>query len=97
MSQSLHSITASPVPFILTTDTMVERGRDRDVVLVANELTANNHSALIDGVLDLVIATPTKALAENAVRSMLHAAVQPSTFTASQMMLPFELYGPENI
>ena len=76
---------------------MVERGRDRDVVLVANELTANNHSALIDGALDLVIATPTKALAENAVRSMLHAAVQPSTFTASQMMLPFELYGPENI
>jgi hypothetical protein len=44
-----------------------------------------------------VIATPTKALAEKTVRSMLHAAVQPSTFTASQMMLPFELYGPENI
>jgi LacI family transcriptional regulator len=76
---------------------MVERGRERDVVLVANELTADNHSALIDGVLDLVIATPTKALAEKAVRSMLQAAAQPSTFTAAQMMLPFELYGPENI
>jgi LacI family transcriptional regulator len=76
---------------------LVERGRDREVVLIANELTASNHSALIDGALDLVIATPTRALAEKAVRSMLDATVQPSTFAASQIMLPFELYGPENI
>ena len=76
---------------------LVEQGRSRDVVLVANELTAANHAALIDGVLDLVIATPTRALAERAVRSMLGAAAQPATFPASQIMLPFELYGPENI
>jgi LacI family transcriptional regulator len=76
---------------------LVERGRGREVVLVANELTASNQSALIDGVLDLVIATPTRALAEKAVRSMVDAAVQPATFAASQFILPFELYGPENI
>ena len=76
---------------------LVEQGRGPEVVLVANELTAANHAALIDGVLDLVIATPTRALAERAVRSMLGAATQPATFAAAQLMLPFELYGPENI
>lgn len=76
---------------------LVERGRCRDVVLVANELTPGNQSALIDGVLDLVIATPTRALAEKAVRSMLDATVRPSAFAASQFILPFALYGPENI
>lgn len=74
-----------------------ERGRGRDIVLVANGLTASDHSALIDGVLDLVIATPTRALAERAVRSLREAAARPEAFTASQIILPFELYGPENV
>jgi LacI family transcriptional regulator len=76
---------------------LTERRRDRAVVLVANELTAANQSALIDGVLDLVIATPTSALAEKAVHSMIEAAADPATFTAAQIILPFELYGPESI
>ena len=75
---------------------VAERGRGPDVVLVGNELTASTRAALIDGVVDLVIATPTRVLAEMAVRSMIDAALRPAAFTASQIMLPLEIYGPEN-
>jgi hypothetical protein len=53
--------------------------------------------ALIDRVVDLVIATPTVALAERTVRAMLDALAQPATAPAPPIMLPFELYGPKNI
>jgi hypothetical protein len=43
-------------------------------------------------VVELVIATPTGALAERTVRAMLAALAQPAP-----IMLPCELYGPENI
>ncbi len=76
---------------------VAEQGRGDDVVLVGNELTASTRAALIDGVVDLVISTSTWALAEKAVRSMLDATLRPAAFTASQIMLPLKLYGPENI
>ena len=76
---------------------LVERGRGEDVVLVCNELTASVRSALIDRVVDLVIATPTAALAEHTVRAMLAALAQAPAITAAPIMLPFEIYGPENI
>ena len=76
---------------------LVEAGRSEDVVVVCNELTPSIRSALIDGVVDLVIATPTVALAERTVRVMLDALARPATTPAAPIMLPFELYGPENI
>lgn len=76
---------------------MAELGRGSDVVLIGNELTPSTQSALIDGIVDLVIATPTRALAERAVQAMLDAAFRPAASAASQMVLPFALYGPENV
>jgi LacI family transcriptional regulator len=76
---------------------LLEEGRAADVILVCNELTPAIRSALIDGVVDLAIATPTVLLAERAVRALLEAVRQPATITAGQILLPFELYGPENI
>jgi LacI family transcriptional regulator len=78
-------------------EALVETGRSEEVVLVCNELTPSIRSALIDRVVDLVIATPTAALAERTVRTILAAIEAPSTFAAGQIMLPFEIYGPENI
>jgi LacI family transcriptional regulator len=78
-------------------DALVETERGPDVVLVCNELTPNVRSALIDGVVDLVIATPTRTLAERTVRAMIEAIERPSTFSPVQIMLPFDLHGPENI
>ena len=76
---------------------LLEAGRGDDVVLVCNELTPAIRSALIDGVVDLAIATPTALLAERAVRALLAAVQRPSTVAPDQILLPFELYGPENI
>lgn len=76
---------------------LLETGRSDDVVLVGNELTPSIRSALIDRVVDLVIATPTAALAERTVGAMLAAIAAPATFAAVPIMLPFEIYGPENI
>jgi LacI family transcriptional regulator len=76
---------------------LLEEGRATDVILVCNELTPAVRSALIDGVVDLAIATPTATLAERAVRGLLDAIRQPSSITAGQILLPFELYGPENV
>jgi LacI family transcriptional regulator len=82
-------------------EALVEAGRSGDVVLVCNELTPSIRSALIDRVVDLVIATPTAVLAERAVGAMLDAVAAPSgaasTSGAAQIVLPFEIFGPENI
>jgi hypothetical protein len=48
-------------------------------------------------VVDLVIATPTVALAERTVRAMLDALARPATTPAPPIMLRFELDAPENI
>jgi LacI family transcriptional regulator len=80
---------------------LLEAGRGDDIVLVCNELTASIRSALIDRVVDLVIATPTALLAERAVGAMLEAVAAAvgagAAPSAAQIVLPFELYGPENI
>jgi LacI family transcriptional regulator, galactose operon repressor len=76
---------------------LVESGRSAEVVLVCNELTPSVRSALIDGVVDLVIATPVAMLAERAVRALQAALARPAPAAPVQILLPFELYGPENI
>ena len=76
---------------------LIEAGRSEDVVLICNELTPSIRSALIDRVVDLVIATPTAALAARAVRAMLDALARRASAPAAPIMLPFEIYGPENV
>ena len=76
---------------------LLEQDRGESVVLVCNELTPSIRSALIDRVVDLVIATPTTLLAESTVRAMLAALARPASAPAAPLMLPFEIYGPENI
>lgn len=76
---------------------LAETGAAGRVVVVVNELTPANRSALIDGLVDLVIAVPLARLAETAVRGMLAAAADPAHAPLVQSMLPLELYGPENV
>lgn len=76
---------------------LLEAGRARDVVMVANELTAVTRSALIDGVVDLVIGTPTAELAARTVATLTEAARSGTIPTALQIMLPFTIHGPENL
>jgi LacI family transcriptional regulator len=68
------------------------------VITVCNELMADRRDALIDGVIDLVIATPLARVAETAIDAMLKAA-EPgaAAVTAQSLVLPFELYTAENV
>ena len=65
--------------------------------MVCNELTPETRSGLIDGVVTMVIGTPLPALAARAVDAMVRAIAAPAPEPPTQILLPFDLYSPENI
>ena len=71
-----------------------ESGDQSRPVVVCNELMPETRTAMIDGIVDLVISTPIDALARVTVASMIAALKgQPAGTT----LLPFDLFIPENI
>ena len=73
-----------------------EQAGDR-VVSVCNELIPDTRAALIDGIVDLVIATPTKLLAAKTIESMAATLANAATESLKQIILPAELYISENL
>ena len=73
-----------------------EEARAR-LAIVCNELTAKSRAGLIDGVLTAVIHTPTALMAERALEAMNQAIEAGSKATATQIVVPFELFLPTNI
>ncbi|MEY8877357.1 MAG: LacI family DNA-binding transcriptional regulator [Leptothrix sp. (in: b-proteobacteria)] len=72
------------------------------VVTVSNELTPEHRAALADGVIDLVLGTPQAGIATCVVQAMLDAidAVEGASAApplARQLLLPVELWTPENL
>jgi LacI family transcriptional regulator len=69
------------------------------IVFVCNEIDPNTRAGLIDGVVDMVLATPTALLAEKAVEAMAKAAAAPAPLqeSAAQIVLPLGLFISENI
>lgn len=78
-------------------DALREKGRADSVVFVCNELTPASRAGLIDGVIDLVIATPTAQLAHRAVAAMLAAAADPRMASAAPILVPLEIVAPESL
>lgn len=74
-----------------------ETGKAGQIVFVCNELTPASRSGLIDGVIDLVIATPTARLARRAVAAMLAAAADPGAASAAPILVPLEIVVPETL
>ena len=74
-----------------------EEGAPGRVAMVCNELTPETRSGLIDGVVTMVIGTPRPALAARAVDAMVRAIAAPAPEPPTQILLPFDLYSPENI
>lgn len=76
---------------------LVDEGAAAEIVLVGNELTPETRSGLIDGVVDLVVATPVAELARRAVTMMLGAiATGPPGDAAAQVFVPFDLHVAES-
>ena len=66
------------------------------VVTVCNELTTTTKAALIDGVLDMVLATPIAVLSAQTVSYMI-AACDGSRDIPDQTLLPADIFISENI
>lgn len=74
-----------------------EKAGDR-IIAVCNELIAATRSALIDGTVDMVIATPLTALAERVVGAMASSVGAGGNEAArAPVLLPAEIYIQENI
>ena len=68
------------------------------VVTVCNELHAEHRHALIDGIVDLVMVTPTERIAETVVAAMHDALDRPEALPqAMQRTLAVEVCTPENV
>jgi LacI family transcriptional regulator len=67
------------------------------IVAVCNELIPDTRAALIDGIVDLVIATPTRLLAARTVELMAAALADSAHPGVRQVALPAELYISENL
>jgi LacI family transcriptional regulator len=74
-----------------------EEAGGRRIVTVCNELIPDTRAALIDGVVDLVIATPTAPLAERTIAAMAAARHGEGEDAIAQVHLPASLYISENV
>lgn len=73
------------------------RGAGDRVAAVCNELIPETRAALIDGSIDLVLATPTKRIAEIAVDAMVSELTAAGTSGPRHLTVAADLMTPENI
>jgi LacI family transcriptional regulator len=78
-------------------NTLREAGTTGRLVSVGYELMAATRSALLDGILTLVIAHPLERLAATAVTSRVEAVTQGGHKPLPNTMLPFDIYTAENL
>jgi LacI family transcriptional regulator len=74
-----------------------DEGAGGRVAAVCNELLPYSRAALIDGTIDLVLATPIAALSARLVEAMAHAAEGGAKKGIEEIVLPVELYVSENV
>lgn len=73
-----------------------ESTRPRQVTLIANELTEESRSALVDGYATMVISTPLRQLCRDMVDMMVNVVRNGSAEVAGQQFLQPEIYLPES-
>jgi LacI family transcriptional regulator len=67
------------------------------VVAVCNELTTTTRAALIDGVVDMVLATPITAMAARTIELMAQASASRVHESLPPVLFPADIYISENI
>jgi LacI family transcriptional regulator len=73
-----------------------EKAAER-IVTVCNELTATTRAALIDGTIDMALATPIAAMAARTVALMAEASGPKGRENLGPVLFPAEIYVSENI
>lgn len=76
-------------------DALRARRGGNPIIAVGNDLTEHTRLGLIDNLLSMIVAHPVQRLAADAIAEMRGAA--PSGTTPSKRLLPFDIYGPENV
>jgi LacI family transcriptional regulator len=74
-----------------------QEGPSDSLVAVCNELLPYTKAALIDGIVDLVLATPLATLAARAVEALARASSGDTLGGMKQIHLPAELFVSENV
>ena len=76
---------------------LLEEKAGQRIVTVCNELMPATRAALIDGTIDMVLATPISRLAERAVEVMARACNGDSLEGLTHIQLPADIYISENL
>jgi LacI family transcriptional regulator len=76
---------------------LAESGRGARVAAVGHDLTDRTRAGLVGGTLQVVLSHPLRLLAERAVDLMARLALHEGQAPFSQVIVPFELYTPENV
>ncbi|WP_050548147.1 LacI family DNA-binding transcriptional regulator [Pseudomonas sp. GM102] len=77
-------------------EALKESGRARDIVVVCHELTEVTRSALVEGVVDVVLSIRCEQLARTLMETMTRTADSRQNGSAS-LLLPFDIISAENI
>ncbi len=67
------------------------------IFVVCNELVPSTRSAMIDGTIDLILATPSAAIAPRLVEAMARACDHKPPQSVGETLFPAEIYISENI
>ena len=78
-------------------NTLREAGTAGQLVTVGYELMAETRSALLDGILTLVIAHPLERLTSTAIALMAEAVTEGGRKPLPNTLLPFDIYTAENL
>lgn len=70
-------------------------GRAQGMVTVGNDITEHTRTGLMDNLLAMVFAHPVQRLAEEAIGHIVRELASGAQVT--KRLLPFEIFGPENI
>jgi LacI family transcriptional regulator len=76
---------------------LAEEKAGHRIFVVCNELVPATRSALIDGAIDLVLATPAALIAPRLVAAMARACDHKLPLSAGENLFPAEIYLSENI
>lgn len=74
-----------------------DEGAGRDIVAVCNELTACTRTALIDGTIDMVLATPVQAIAGKVVDMMCRPDTGNGGVGLGAMLFPADIHISETL
>ncbi len=74
-----------------------DSGRGKDIVVVGYDLTEATRAALLDGTLNFITSHPLETLARETIAAMIRSFDGGADSPPQSVILPFEVFTPENL